>query len=86
MEMIFFSSDRAEIEVLREALAGVSIPSEVRDAGSAGGTVLNGSQTELWIQNDADSHRAVMLCVEMGLGFAKRPHSPKLVEAESEAC
>jgi len=26
---------------------------------------------ELWIQRDRDWHRALMLCVELGAGFAK---------------
>ncbi|SPE56966.1 hypothetical protein SBV1_260062 [Verrucomicrobia bacterium] len=84
MEMLFYATDRAEVETVREALVGVGIVCELRQAESVEGIVINGSDTELWVQNDADWHRALMVCVELGLGFSKRPQAPDLVETGRE--
>lgn len=84
MEMLYFSPDRAEVERVRETLAGAGISCEVRDGSTVEGIIVNAADAELWIQNDQDTHRALMLCVELGLGFAKRTHPADLIEAERE--
>ena len=33
------------------------------------------NEAELWIRNDGDCHRALMLCVQRNMGFARRPVS-----------
>jgi hypothetical protein len=70
MKMLFFSSDNAEVEQVSRELLGAGIPCEVR-----GGLRVNGEppDAEIWIRNDRDCHRALMLCVQLGIGFARRP-------------
>jgi hypothetical protein len=48
----------------------------VRDVVPGDGGAQGRAEEELWIQNDHDSHRALMLCVAHGLGFAKRVLPP----------
>jgi len=86
MKMLFFSSERAEVESVRHELTAAGVPCEIRENETAGGTPPNGSEAELWIQNDGDAHRAAMLCVELGLGYAKRPVAAAEAEEEGEEC
>jgi hypothetical protein len=72
MKMLFFSSERAEVEQVRAGLLEAGVPCELRENGMNDAPVPIVAAVELWIQNDQDSHRAVMLCVELGVGFAKR--------------
>jgi hypothetical protein len=78
MKMLFFSADRAEVEHMSSQFALAGIPSELR-----GGTGKRGTspELELWIKNDRDCHRAFTLCVELGIGFAKRAARPVDVES-----
>ncbi len=69
MKMLFFSSDEAEVEMVSKEFNGAGIPCEIRRGPP---TQANGGEAELWICNDKDCHRAFMLCVEQGLGFARR--------------
>ncbi len=75
MKMLFFSSDNTEVQELgREFLnAGISCEIHANNHGKAG---LAPGETELWIRNDQDCHRALMLCVQLNMGFARRPVSP----------
>jgi len=77
MKMLFFSSERSEVEVLRKAFDEVGISCEIHDSGVIAGLSLRPPEAELWIHHERDSYRAVMLCVELGLGFAKRPPLPE---------
>jgi hypothetical protein len=72
MKMLFFSSERSEVEQVRKECVEAGIPCEVRDPAAAAGSSPNSSDTELWIRNDTDSHRARMLCVHLRVGFGKR--------------
>jgi hypothetical protein len=78
MKMLFFSSQRAEVEQVRKEFIEAGIPCEVHVSpdGQEGEAeepkAEASSDTELWIQNDGDSHKALMLCVERGVGFGKR--------------
>ncbi len=70
MKMLFFSSDPSEVEHVRREFALAGIPCEMRHAHVSHGRTLD---AELWIQNDTDCHRAFLLCVQLGMGFARRP-------------
>ena len=72
MKLMFFSSERAEVERLRKELAGAGIGCEVRESGVAEGIFANPAEVGLWLQNEQDYYWASMLCVRLGLGFAKR--------------
>jgi len=72
MIMVFFSSDRLEIERVSQELTGAAIPCEVRDGVAVKGKVAHLPEAEVWIQHDGDLHRAFMRCVQRGIGFAKR--------------
>ena len=68
--MLFFSSDGTEVEQVSREFTHAGIACEVRHGRRKSGTVPD---VELWIRNDADCHRAFLLCVQLGIGFAKRP-------------
>ena len=72
MKLLYFSSDAVEVERLSHELQEAGIPCEVRTGPVPQGVIPNSAYIELWIQNERDSHRATMLCVELGAGFAKR--------------
>jgi len=72
VELLYFSSDGAEVDLLSRELVAANIPCEVRRGPFAEGIFPNDGYAELWIRDDRDSHRALMLCVELGAGFAKR--------------
>jgi hypothetical protein len=72
MKLMFFSADRAEVELVRKEFIYADIPCEVRVGSVGKGIFSSPCDWELWIHNEEDSHRALMLCVELGLGFAKR--------------
>jgi len=75
MKMLFFSADRVEIELVSKAFTEAGIPCETRDSGLGRAFLRNPGDTELWIQHDEDAYKALMLCVEQGIGFAKRAPS-----------
>jgi hypothetical protein len=72
MKMMFFSSERVEVERLRQELVAAGMPCEVREGGAVEGIFANRPEVELWLQNDEDYYWASMLCVRLGLGFARR--------------
>ena len=79
MKLLFYSSERSEVEFLRQCLLEVCIDCEIHDSGLVKGLSLKPSEAELWILNDEDSYAAVLLCVEHNIGFAKRaPHRADL--------
>jgi hypothetical protein len=82
MKMLFFSSERAEAEIVCQELCAAGVPCEIRENQMEGLLSAGPPHAEVWIQNDADSHRAVLLCVELGVGFAKRPATIPLAEEE----
>ena len=67
MKMIFFSADREEVEFVAREFDDAGISCEIRAI-----EVPAPSDAELWIFHDEDSHRALMLCVHQGIGFARR--------------
>jgi hypothetical protein len=72
MKLMYFSSDAVEVELLRKEFVEAGIPCEVRNGPLPQGTMPNSTYAELWIENERDAHRALMLCVELSVGFAKR--------------
>jgi hypothetical protein len=84
--MLFFSSERAEVDLVRKELAEAGVPCEVRENGMGDGFLPNSPDLELWIENDEDAHRAALVCVENGVGFAKRPATVEVWEEEAQEC
>ena len=76
MKMLFFSSDWTEVELVRKEFVDAEIPCEVRIDGPARNLPVNAIDAQLWIRNEQDAYRAVLLCVERGIGFAKPAPSP----------
>ena len=71
MKLLYFSPDGSEVEEVGKEFTDAGIPCEVRNAPVAE-VQRDSSCAELWIQNDGDCHRAFMLCVQLGVGFASR--------------
>ena len=81
MKMLFFSSDLAEVNQARKEFLAAGIQCEIRNRPSSNGTAAASAfHSELWIHNDNDCHRAFLLCVQLGIGFAKRAPKLSLVE------
>ncbi len=72
MKIVFFSSNKLEVELLSKELSEAGIPCQVRDGILLEELAAQVPEAELWIQHDRDTHRAFMLCVERDAGFAKR--------------
>ena len=75
MKMVFFSRDRLEVERVNQALCGAGIPCEIRK-----GLVGAAPEAEVWIKKDPDLTRAFSVCVENGIGFAKRQTNVSVVD------
>jgi hypothetical protein len=84
MKLLFFSTDRSEVELLRCECDRIGIPCEIHDNGIVEGLSLRPHDAELWLHRDGDCYRAVLLCFELGIGFAKRPQ-PTAEEPEDLA-
>jgi len=70
MKMLFFSADNAEVQNVSREFIHAGIPCEIRNGIMPKDCP---AEAELWIHNDHDCHRALMLCVQLGIGFARRP-------------
>jgi hypothetical protein len=73
MKMLFFSSDRSEVQMASTRFTTAGIPCEVRNTPLLQQEPEERSASELWIRNDRDCHRALMMCVQLGIGFSRRP-------------
>ncbi len=82
MKLLFFSSDRSEVELVWSALLGAGIQCEIRSGPVAKRIRLSPGGTELWIEKDRDYHKASMLCAELGVGFWRHPVKPPGIAAE----
>ena len=78
MKMLFFSSDRLEVEQVSRQFTQAGIPCEIHEPKLKGSS--HAVDTELWIQNDKDCHRALLLCVQLGIGFARRPNDDEVLD------
>ena len=76
MKMLFFSADSDEVADVGKEFQEAGIPCEVRNGLRGPDATAKPGHAELWIQNDQDCHRAFLLCVRLGVGFAKRPKTP----------
>jgi hypothetical protein len=72
MKMLFFSADRIEVDTVSKAFHDAGIACETRDSGPGRALIPDPAEAELWIQHDRDAYKALLLCVEQGIGFAKR--------------
>src|SRR5690349_23442296 len=72
MKLLYYSPDDLEIEEVSKQFAQAGIPCVVRHSAVCRGEEPNHACAELWIRNDKDTHKAMMLCVQLGVGFAKR--------------
>jgi hypothetical protein len=72
MKLLYYSPDDLEIAEVSKQFAQAGIPCVVRHSAVCRGEEPNHACAELWIRNDKDTHKAMMLCVQLGVGFAKR--------------
>ncbi len=72
MRLVFFSSDRLEVQRVSLALMAAGIPCEVRKDLGIQGQFAPLPEAEVWIRKNADLNRAFMVCIEQSIGFAKR--------------
>jgi hypothetical protein len=71
--MLFFSADRIEVATVRKAFHDAGIACETRESHLSRALCPTPDEAELWIRRDQDAYKASLLCVEQGIGFAKRP-------------
>jgi hypothetical protein len=82
MKMLFFSSDNTEVEQVSREFKQAGIACEVRNHDGDRRRCAS-ADAELWIRNDQDCHRALLLCVQLNMGFARKPKP--LIEEEDLA-
>ena len=71
--MVFFSSDRLEVERVSLTLAAAGIPCLVREGIQV--DVSHLPEAEVWIKRDKDLSRAFLICMKENIGFAKRENN-----------
>jgi len=80
---MYYSSDDREVIHVREEFTQAGISCEVRQDRTH--KLLHEPPcSELWIRHDRDCHKAMMLCVQLGLGFARRAPKKSFVDSWSE--
>lgn len=72
MKMLFYSADLAEVQQASREFANAGIPCEIRNSPVPRSRQQPPPCGELWIRDDRDCHRALMLCVQLGIGFSRR--------------
>ncbi len=72
MRIVFFSSDRLEVERVGLVLAAAGIACEVRESAVLEEGISHPPEAEVWIKKDKDLSQAFMICVRENVGFAKR--------------
>jgi hypothetical protein len=83
MKLLFYSSDDREVIHVRDEFTQAGIACEVRHGESL--KILHQPPcSELWIRHDRDCHRALMLCVQLGVGFARRSPKKSFIDSWSE--
>ena len=83
MKMLFYSPDLSEVQLASQEFQNAGIPCEIRSSPVWKGHAVPPPCSELWITNDKDSHRAFMLCVQLGIGFSRRHHFRSPLDLES---
>jgi len=71
MKLLYYSPDDLEIAEVSKQFANAGIQCVVRHSAVCRDEPEPGC-SELWIRNDKDTHKAMLLCVQLGVGFAKR--------------
>jgi hypothetical protein len=71
MKLLYYSPDDLEIAEVSKQFANAGIACVVRRSAICHDEPAP-SCSELWIRHDKDTHKAIMLCVQLGVGFAKR--------------
>lgn len=66
MKMLFLSSDSSRVEQVSRAFIAAGIACEIRKGAVTTSSFQQAAQAELWIKEDADCHKALMLCVRLG--------------------
>jgi hypothetical protein len=84
MKMLFYSADLAEVQQACIEFSHAGIRSEVRHSPPGPPRLRVAPCAELWIHDDRDCHRALMLCVQLGIGFSRRPRSNESTEPLEE--
>jgi hypothetical protein len=77
MKLLYFSSEQTEIELVHKECLQAGIDCELRANSTAETETKKSCDTELWIKNDQDTHKALMLCVQLGVGFGKPAARPQ---------
>lgn len=80
MKLLFFSPNKSEVAEVSKELENAGIACEVRRHSKHRGGCDCG-ESEVWVQHDRDCHRALLLCVERGVGFARRPTKTSNIES-----
>ena len=80
MKMIFFSSDPLELAGLGQELAKAGIPCEVCRSVLVKRSPQELREGELWLRNDGDRYRALLLCVEQHVGFARKARNTPTID------
>jgi hypothetical protein len=83
MKLLFYSSDDREVTQVEKEFAQAGIPCEVRH-GNGLKLLHQPPCSELWIRHDRDCHKALMLCVQLGVGFARRSPRKSFIDSWSE--
>lgn len=78
MKLLYYSPDDVEIAEVSKQFATAGIPCVVRRSAACHDEPAP-SCSELWIRHDKDTHKAIMLCVQLGVGFAKRSSEATLI-------
>lgn len=73
MKLLFFSNDLTEVELASKALMEAGVPCQIRNQPETRFRSRKSLETELWIRNTRDTSKAMLLCVQLGVGFGKRP-------------
>jgi hypothetical protein len=83
MKLLYYSSDNSEVAQVGKEFSEAGIACEVRP-GEGLKLLHQPACAELWIRHDRDCHRALMLCVQLGVGFARRSGKKSFIESWSE--
>jgi len=81
MKLLFFSRDKSEVSALSKELESAGIACQIRRCSKNRRNGCCFGEAEIWLQHDRDCHRALLLCVERGVGFAKRPPRNSAIES-----
>jgi hypothetical protein len=81
MKLLFFSPDNSEVAELSKELKTAGIACEVRRHSAKNHHPSDFGEAEIWLQHDRDCHRAILLCVARGIGFARRPARSSGIES-----